>query len=276
LLRSAHDAFVRCLDICQREAMTRFSLMNHCMLAIIDALFLRRDEARARLARTRRVARDVRHRLAETMCDESEGYILATLGRVDLAAEPAARGLPLARAIGARRFEIILLVTLALVARRAGRLDEARAQLRDAWSLCAEVGKQFAGAIVLGALARCAATRDERRRALRDGEALLREPSIAHCHIAFYRHAIDSALDEHEWSEAERYASLLEAFLAAEPLPLIDLVVARGRALAAAGRDAGDTRALSACRERLIAAGFVDDLVAVDAALARAGLRAGG
>jgi class 3 adenylate cyclase/tetratricopeptide (TPR) repeat protein len=236
LFHSARDAFVRCLEICERDAMTRFSLMNHCMLAIIDAYFLRLDEARARIGRARRVARDLRHRLAETMCDESEAFILVTAGHFDEAASVVARGLPLARAIGARRFELILLVSLAQIEWHAGRHAEARAQLQEAWALCEAVGTAFAGGIVLGALARFAATQSERRSALDDGEALLRAPSISHSRTGFYWHAIEAALADRDWSEAERYAARLDESVKAEPLPLIDRVVARARSLAAAGR----------------------------------------
>ena len=236
LLHSARDAFERCLEICERDAMTRFSLMNHCMLAIIDAYFLRLDEARARIARARRLARDLRHRLAETMCDESEAFILVTAGHLDDAAEVVARGLPLARAIGARRFEMILLVSLAQIEWHAGRAAEARARLREAWALCEAVGTAFAGGIVLGAMARFESTDAERRRALRDGEALLRAPCISHSRTGFYWHAIEATLANREWAETERYAALLDESVKAEPLPLIDRIVARARALAAAGR----------------------------------------
>jgi class 3 adenylate cyclase/tetratricopeptide (TPR) repeat protein len=239
LLHSARDAFQRCLEICERDAMTRFSLMNHCMLAIIDAYFLRLDEARARIAGARRVARDLRHRLAETMCDESEAFILVTSEHVEEAAEVVARGLPLARSIGARRFEMILLVSLAQIEWHAGRHADARARLHEAWALCEAVGTAFAGGIVLGALARFAATRDERRAALRDGEALLRAPSISHSRTGFYWHAIEAALADRDWTEVERYAALLDESVKAEPLPLIDRIVARARTLAAAGRSNG-------------------------------------
>ena len=89
---------------------------------------------------------------------------------------------------------------------------------------------------MLGALARFAATRDERRAALRDGEALLRAPSISHSRTGFYWHAIEAAVADRDWTEAERYAALLDESMKAEPLPLIDSVVARARGLAAAGR----------------------------------------
>ena len=121
---------------------------------------------------------------------------------------------------------------------------------------------------ILGALAKFAALPDERERALRDGERLLREPCVAHCHVGFYRDAIDAALADGPWSEAERYAAALEDAARAEPLPAVDLLVARGRALAAAGRGRADRAALEACRRQAVAWHYARYLPALDAALA--------
>src|SRR4029079_17013681 len=87
----------------------RFSLMNHCMVAIIDALLAEIDQAIARLDRARGIARDVRYRFAEAMCDEGAGWVLVPAGRYEDAVEPVTRGIPIARAAGARRFEPVLL-----------------------------------------------------------------------------------------------------------------------------------------------------------------------
>jgi len=38
-LRSALQAFVRCVEICDREGLTRFGIANRCMIAIIEAYF---------------------------------------------------------------------------------------------------------------------------------------------------------------------------------------------------------------------------------------------
>jgi len=99
-------------------------------------------------------------------------------------------------------------------------------------TLSEEVGAHFAGPLVLGAMARFASSDAARRQALRDGERLLQEPCVSHCHFTFYTDAIEASLAAAQWSEAERYAGLLDEYARREPLPLIDLLVARGRALA--------------------------------------------
>jgi tetratricopeptide (TPR) repeat protein len=248
--RSAHAAFARCLDICARHGFTRFSLMNQCMVAIIEAHLGRIDAALERIDRTRALARQVQHGVAETMCDESGAWILVLAGRYEAAAPLVARGITLARETGARRFEIVLEVSAAAIAWHRGRVDEAHRCLADAWTHSEEVEPHFAGPLVLGAMARCAPTAETRRRALADGERMLRETCVSHCYFGFYQGAIDAALAAGEWGEAERYAGLLEDYARSEPLPLIDWIVARARALAQAGRGSLDRDAMLACRRR--------------------------
>jgi hypothetical protein len=211
----------------------------------------------------------MQYRFAEAMCEEVAGWVLVFARRYSEAIGPLTRGLELARDV-ARRFETILLVGLAHVAWDALRHDEAREHLRKAWAISEEVGSRFAGPLVQGALAKCAATPVEQRQALADGERLLQQECVSHCYFGFYQTAIDVALDRCEWSEAERYAGLLDDYARAEPLPIMDLLVARGRALAAAGRGQGDRDALAACRERALAFDLVGFVPALDAALARA------
>lgn len=268
-MRSARTAFVRCLDICDRAGLMRFSIMNQCMVGIIDAHFGRFDDALARFAQARDLARDVQYRLAEAMCEESTAWTLVLGGRYEDAVAPMARGMEMARVVGARRFETILLVSLAHVAWHQGRHENARRHLRDAWARSEEIGAQFAGPLVLGAVAKCAATPEARRQALADGERLLRKECVSHCYLGFYLAAIDASLDGREWLEAERYAGLLEDYARPEPLPLVDLLVVRGRALAAAGRGRADRAALEGCRQRALAWNLAAYVPALDAALAR-------
>jgi hypothetical protein len=75
--------------------------------------------------------------------------------------------------------------------------------------------------------------------ALRFGLRRSRAPSISHSRTGFYWHAIEAALADRDWTEVERYAALLDESVKAEPLPLIDRIVARARTLAAAGRSNG-------------------------------------
>ena len=72
--------------------------------------------------------------------------------------------------------------------------------------------------------------------ALSEGEAMLREGSLSHNFLGFYRYAMDACLRSGDWDEAERYATAVEIYTESEPLPLYNFYVARGRALSAHGR----------------------------------------
>ncbi len=268
-MRSAHAAFSRCVAICEQQGLARFAIMNDAMLAIIDTWLGNGDAALQRLARSRATARELRHRLAEAMNEEVTGLMLVTHGRFDEAHGHLTHGLALAREIGARRYELMCLMLLARVDWQRGDHEEARAKLDSAWAISEQTSHGFIGAAVQGAKALAAANDDERRRALAKGEALLREYSIAHCHIWFNRDAIQASLESGAWSEAERYASALEDYIRREPLPWTDFLVAAARALAAAGRGRPDRAALQACRDQAIALKDAVFLPALEAALAR-------
>ena len=268
-LRSAHAAFSRCVAICEQHGLGRFALMNNAMIAMIDAWLGPADAALERLARSRAIARELRHRLAETMIVETTGWILVSRGRYLEAEADLRHGLVIAREIGARRFETMFLMLLARVAwQRAAQL-EARALLSESLALSTQVGHGYAGACVLGAMALMAEDERERRSALARGESLLREGSLSHCHIWFNRDAIETSLDCGAWSDAERYATALEEYTRAEPLPWTEFQIAVGRALAAAGRGRPDRGRLQACREQTAALKDEAYVPALDAALAR-------
>ena len=267
-MRSAHGAFLRCLDLCARASLTRLALPNHCMVAIIDIYLGETDAALARFERVRRIARELRYRFAETMCDEAASWVLVFSGRFEEARDALTRGLDLARAIGARRFETILFVNLARLRTHEGSYDEARRCLQEAWALSEEVGHRFAGPLVLAGLAAVARTEEERNAALEDGERWLADGCVSHCHLGFRQTAIDLALDHGKWDEAQRHATELEDYLRDEPLPLMDFLIARGRVLADAGRGAADVAALKKCRERAVALQAAGYLPSLERALA--------
>jgi hypothetical protein len=73
---------------------------------------------------------------------------------------------------------------------------------------------------------------------------------MAHNRVYFLRFAIDWALEHGNWSEAERFAEILDRYFdTREKLPYVDLLVARARLAAAVGKDPGDRAAMA----RLIA-----------------------
>jgi hypothetical protein len=65
---------------------------------------------------------------------------------------------------------------------------------------------------------------------------VLQSGCVGHCHLWFYRDAMDVCLQTGDLGEAERYAQALTDYTSAEPLPWSELLIARARALAAFAR----------------------------------------
>jgi class 3 adenylate cyclase/tetratricopeptide (TPR) repeat protein len=269
-LRSAYDAFLRCVAICDRDGLVRVALTNLCMLTVIHSFLDPADAALHEAQRAYELAVQMRHRQAEVMADESLGWAFLFCGRHDEAAFHSKRSLAVAREIGSRRFEAIDLTLLAYVHWQRGEPERARECLRDAWTICEEMGTRFGGALVQGGMAVMASSPAERSAALARGEALLAAGCPAHCRFWFHRDAVEATLAAGDWAAADRHATALEHAAAAEPLPWVDFHSARGHALAAAGRGDPDRAALMACRADAVRLHLAGALPALDAALRRA------
>jgi tetratricopeptide (TPR) repeat protein len=142
----------------------------------------------------------------------------------------------LVRRLGAWRFEQPCLLYLGKVALCEGRLTEAANVLREAQEAARRTGVGFHGPSIQSALALALRGIEERRAALAEGELQIAGGSVGHNQLRFYPDAIDVALELSDWDEADRYASQLAAYTAAEPLPWSDFFIDRGRLLAAVGR----------------------------------------
>ena len=207
---------------------------------------------------------------SEIFALESLTFLLTMAGRYDEAEQAGAKCLSLARPAGARRFESTVLYVIAMLRIAQGKHAIARDQLAQSLELARQTGMGFLGGAIFGAIAYATADPGERRHALEQGEALLREPCVSHCHLWFYWSAIDASLAAGEWDMAVRYADALEDYVQAEPLPWAYLVSARGRALAAVGKgDTGNQGQLTRLREQASTGGFGWAVPAIDAALTR-------
>jgi hypothetical protein len=96
------------------------------------------------------------------------------------------------------------------------------------------VGTQFCGPKATSALSRVVTDDEERERLLAEAGKLLSQGTVGHNHLWFYRDAIEAMLVAGDTPGVFRYATALESYTAAEPLPWSQLFVARGRALASA------------------------------------------
>jgi len=238
------------------------------MTAICEFYLGNLPAALAASRHAREVARRIGHRVAEVMADEIAGFVLVGAGHYAEAVEPIMRSLPLARAIGSRRFAAIDLVMLAHIARATGDIDGARRHLDECEEMLRPVGPKFAGAMLLSARARVAPSPEERARCLADGEALLGDGALSHNPLWFRSDAIDIALEAGAAAEARRHAEALERYASIEPTPWSDFMVARARALADVIEGRADAAVIRALRARAVALELRGSLPALDAALA--------
>jgi hypothetical protein len=121
---------------------------------------------------------------------------------------------------------------MGLASHALGRPKEARRYLDQAYALVEQIGVNYTGPWVLGAIALANQDEGVRRKALAKGEEQLALGCVSHNYFHFYQMAIEVAQEMGEPEEMLRYAEALERYTSREPLPWTDFVIARGRALA--------------------------------------------
>ena len=270
---TARRYFERSIELCRRHGFGRIEVASLPMAAFTrfyaGELPGAYADALAAVAAAERVGH---HRAAIITCHI---VFLAAVSQaeLDVAARHVERAIDLSRQLGAQRFEAEGLWFKAEILQAEGRHTEALTSIRQALEISRETGMGFLGPAILGGLAHISPDPEERRAALAEGEQLLATGSISHNYFFFYQGAIETALEQHDWHEAERYAQALADYTRREPLPYIDVVVARAKALAALGRGRRDValaEELGAARDQAKALGWRAALPTLDAALALA------
>jgi tetratricopeptide (TPR) repeat protein len=216
-------------------------------------------------------ASKVGHLRAELNARLAAMFALTVLARFEACRNMANEVESLVQRLGARRFDQARLLHLGHVALAEGRQAEAVELLQRALAVARATTLTFHGPWILGVLALAAGDPDASRRALAEGEAIIATGCVGHNQLRFYPAATQLALEVGNYDEAERYAAALENFARAEPLPWSDFFVARGRALAAFGRDQRDavlTAELARLREAGERLGLETALPSIRSALA--------
>ncbi len=268
---SAHRAFSRCCALARAHGHARIEAANLPMVAVTSGLSFALDRATQEADAAVALAERVGHPRGALIAQHA-AWIVALL-RGDLAAA-AARGQAaqaLTAQLGARRFEAENLMFVAEAHMLRGERATAADVAAQAMAISRETAIEYMGPIILGMVAWAAPDRARRTAALAEAETLLEVAALGHNHLMLRRYAIEAALAAADWDEAERHATALAAFAAAEPLPWSEIVVARARHLAACGRSPGETAsraALQRLRDDIAGLGADALLPAIDAALA--------
>jgi hypothetical protein len=191
--------------------------------------------ALATCARAAAAARKVSDRRAELLAHSINASVEIHRARYESARASIDISHALAQELGARRFETEALALRGLA--QLGMRDRhgALETLHQAAAMAREFCPTYCAPWAFAALALALEDdEDQVRSLLTEGEQLLASGCVSHNYLEFYQHAIEVAL---RWDDLPRvvgYAAALETYTREEPLPWADVVIARGRALAAA------------------------------------------
>ncbi|MBB5510202.1 adenylate/guanylate cyclase domain-containing protein [Paraburkholderia atlantica] len=269
---SAHEAFSRCIELCQCHGFGRIEVANLPMRAITTWFTGEAASALDAALASVAAAQKVGHPRALAVAHHAAWHCLHDRAEWDRAWEHVAPALQCARELKSRRFEGEALAFSAEMHRVAGRQREARADIEAALSISRETGMNYLGAAYLGVLARTTDDPVVFAQALAEGEALLSAGAVSHNHFLFRRDAIDACIDRKRWDAAAHHAAALEDYARREPSAFSAFFVARARALVSYGtgkRDPALLKELQRLRQEGGSLGFLYALQTIDAALAR-------
>jgi len=239
---TAFANYDRCIEICQSQGFAGIEVANLHMRGLTryyqsDLIGGLEDS----MTGAEGAARAGKHR-EEMLSHGSSGNILWEMGEFEAARSQSEAALKLAHRLGSRNMEPFQLIFLALnLMAEDHRAEAAQLACKAVEISCStETGPSLVGPWALGAVAATSDDHEQRRRALEEGERLLGPDCVSHCHLWFYRLAMDASLKCADWEGAEHYASGLEAFTIIEPLPWSDFFIARARVLVAHERNKHD------------------------------------
>lgn len=243
----AHGHFQACVQLARAHDLRQIEAGNLAMLAACEVYLLRYDEGVRHCEEALRAARELGDRRAEIVGLSVLAGLQYAQADWEAGRATAALSAELSRQLGARRFESESMAYLALVCWGTGAVREAEPILRDALAIARATGMRYFGPWALGLLALVTQEEGERQAALLEAEQLLASGCVSHAHFHFRQFAIECALQQGDWTQAERHADELERYASGERLPWTAFVVEWGRVLAAIGRGARD----NALRSRL-------------------------
>ncbi len=244
--------FSRCVELCREHGFGRIEVANLGMIAVIHQYCNELQDGLNESYLAVEAAHRVGNHRGELNSRGTTFFVLVDMGEIARAKEQIEQAQALVRHLGAWRFEPTNLYFTAKILLAEGRRSEAVEVLEKALAISRETAITFTGPRVLGGLAVCTDDAKTRQRALAEGEKILRQGCVSHNHFWFYRDAMEAMLATGDWDSVDRYATALEEYTQAEPLPWTDFFIARGRALANYGRgkhDDGTMRELRRLRD---------------------------
>ena len=271
---SANRYFKDCVALSRQEGFGRIEVAN---LAMVGWTFLFLNEcrsARDTLLESIELAKKVGDRRAELNATSCGLNSMFELGNTRGASVLLERMVELIEHLGARAWEPAVGENLAEIHLSEGRRRQAVEVLERHVAIARETSLGFMAPRLLGFFAALTDDPAARDAALEEAEEMLGKGSLAHNFLGVYKFAMDANLRAGDWDAVERYATKLEDYTRAEPVPSSEFYIARGRALAAHGRFGGDsatTAELKRLRDEAKRIGLKTPLPEIEAALGSAG-----
>jgi class 3 adenylate cyclase/tetratricopeptide (TPR) repeat protein len=272
-LISANEHFGECLSLIQENNLSwnissNLAMFGHTKLYLLDLENGLKDTQEA--VDIAVAANNLRgEMIARGSCGAK---ILFDLARYDEAQEQCEQALEIAQRLGAHRFEPVNYVILAKIHALKGDVDKAIEIAKQGVETSHKTAFKYTGPMALGALAAVSTDTELIYQAFAEAEETLKEDCVGHNYLWFYRDAIDVCLRLEDWENLEKYARAAEEYTQDEPLPWMDVLVARGRALSAYYQNPKDQKTLenlADIKSKLLAAKFISILPAIDEALSR-------
>jgi class 3 adenylate cyclase/tetratricopeptide (TPR) repeat protein len=239
-VRTAHDYQKQCAAIAERHNLTTVEIDNltcfeatrRCIQGTTDASAAENWVERAASASLLR---------AESILCAGAAWTFAHRNELNKSLDYAQRGVRAAETAGSELWRVYCRSAESRTLTLMGRASEGRSIAEECVEGARRGGSAIVGGLCFGALALATVQPTELAAVLEEGETQLGSGDAAHCHLDFYRDAIDACLNHGRWDEVDRYAMRLRAFTAKEPIEPAEMLASRGEALAALGR--GDVTA---------------------------------
>ena len=269
-MATAGNYIARCTALAREHGLGRIQVAYSAMLGHVCIYQLELKKGASLGAQAAELAARVGHHRAENIAQRAAAACYFEMGQIEQAHFHLGKSSELVQKYRMRRFDAVNKAYEAALYKEAGEYDRALATLMDAVEISKETGHQFTGPWVLGRLAVVAKDPSIQHTALVEGEEVLRQGSVGHNHLWFYRLAIEACLESENWEAAERYATRLEDFTKQESLLWADYFISWGRALARFGRGQRDEavfQELRRLRKKAEQEELAPPLPALDAAL---------
>jgi len=244
-MRTAFKRFSECVALCDAHGLTRIKIPNLAMAGHCRIYLTEFDAGIASMEAANELARQVGDRHGEMFSLESKGLLLAFAARYEESERVLERALALANGLGARRYHAILLTVLGEVSLALGRTAEAHDRNEQALLFARETGMRFFGPYILALKALMEGDPIKREEYRTEGQGLIDQGGVGHSPIGYHRLGIEDTLTRGEWERTRAHAAALESYTSNEPLPYTDLLIERGRVLAALGANPQDAAARS-------------------------------